>query len=115
MKPHVDKSRRASRAAFTLLELLAVLTLVGLLAAIALVNFRPVSAAAKKQACYVTKGEIELQAGLWHRNHGAWPQANLADIGADAAYFPEGLPVCPVDGTAYTIDSATHRVVGHTH
>ena len=115
MTPHADKLPRHCGRAFTLLELLAVLTLIGLLATIALVNFRPVSSATKKRACYVTKGEIELQVGLWHRNHGSWPQSNLANIGADPAYFPEGLPTCPVDGSAYTIDSTTHRVVGHTH
>jgi hypothetical protein len=91
------------------------MAVVGLLAALSLVNFRPLSQSATKRACYVTKGEVEIQVQLWHRNHGAWPATNLSDIGGDPAYFPEGLPTCPVDGSAYSIDSATHRVVGHTH
>ena len=44
---------------------------------------------------------------LWKRNNSSYPAANLSDIGADTAYFPSGLPVCPVDGTAYTIDTTT--------
>lgn len=113
-KPHVRRGERL-RTGLSLLELLAVLTIVGLLAAVALVNFSPTAESVRESACYVTKGEVELQVQLWHRDKGAWPQANLSDIGADPAYFPEGLPVCPLDGSAYTIDPNTHHVVGHTH
>ena len=52
---------------------------------------------------------------LWKRNNGSYPAANLSDIGADTTYFPSGLPVCPVDGTAYTINTTTGLVIGHTH
>ena len=69
----------------------------------------------KKSACYANKGDIELQVKLWRRNNGSYPAANLSDIGADTAYFPSGLPACPVDGTAYTIDTTTGLVTGHTH
>jgi hypothetical protein len=51
---------------------------------------------------------------LWRHNTGAWPAANLSDIGANVTYFPNSVPACPFDGTAYTID-ATGRVVGHSH
>lgn len=108
---HVQNKQRA----FSLLEMLAVVAILGLLAAVVLANFSSTSNTAKKRACYVTKGEIELQVRLWYRDKGSWPQNNLSNIGADTGYFPEGLPTCPVDGTAYTIDGTTHRVVGHTH
>lgn len=104
-----------ARGGFSLLELLAVVAVLGLLAAIALVNFRPVSDTAKKRACYVTKEEVNLQVRLWYRDKSVWPATNLSDISANTAFFPTGLPTCPVDGTAYTIDSTTHQVVGHTH
>ncbi len=103
------------RTGFSLLELLAVVTILGLLAAIALVNFRPTSDTTKKRACYVTKGEVNLQVRLWYRDKSAWPANNLSDISANTTFFPTGLPTCPVDGSAYTIDSTTHEVVGHTH
>jgi hypothetical protein len=51
---------------------------------------------------------------LWRRANGTWPAADLSAIGADANYFPEGLPTCPVDGAVYTIDT-NGAVVGHTH
>jgi hypothetical protein len=94
---------------------LAVAVLIGILAAVILTRVTANSAASRKNTCYVNKGEIEVQVQLWYRNKNAWPAANLSDIGADTAYFPSGLPTCPVDGSAYTIDSTTHKVSGHTH
>lgn len=99
----------------SLLELLAVVLIVGALSAIAVVRFSSADATGKKNACYVNSRDIETQAQVWYRNHGTWPVTTLKDLGADAAYFPQGLPRCPVDGSRYTIDATTHRVVGHTH
>ena len=28
-------------------------------------------------------------------------------------YYPDVIPVCPVDGSSYTIDPTTHRVSGY--
>lgn len=103
------------RGGFNLLELLAVVAIVGVVAAVAIARLAGNSATAKKNACYVIKRNVEVQTQLWYRTKAAWPAANLADIGADLAFFPEGLPTCPVDGSSYTLDAATHRVVGHTH
>ena len=69
----------------------------------------------KRNACYVTKRNIEVQAELWYRNKAAWPATDLGDIAADGAYLPEGQPACPVDASGYTLDAATGRVVGHEH
>lgn len=111
-----SEARRAGHsAAYSLLELLAVVTIVGIVAALAIARLSGNSLVGKKNACYVTKGSIELQVQLWHRHKGGWPATNLSDIGADQAYFPEGLPACPVDGSSYAIDGATHRVTGHAH
>ena len=111
-----DRNRgRAARRGFNLLEILAVVAIVGVVAAIAIGRLAGNSATAKKNACYVIKRNVEVQVQLWYRTKAAWPAANLADIGADVVFFPEGLPTCPVDGSSYTIDAAAHQVVGHTH
>jgi type II secretory pathway pseudopilin PulG len=104
-----------SHRGISLAELLAVAVLIGILAAVILSRVTANSAESRKKTCYINKGEIEVQVQLWYRNKNAWPAVNLSDIGADAAYFPSGLPTCPVDGSAYTIDPTTHRVSGHTH
>ena len=66
-------------------------------------------------ACYANQGDIELQVKLWKRMNGTYPAANLSDIGANTSYFPSPVPVCPVDGTSYTINTTTGLVIGHTH
>jgi type II secretory pathway pseudopilin PulG len=94
--------------------MLAVVVILGIFSAILLPRLMT-GTTARKTACYTLKRNIEVQAQLWRRNHGAWPAVNLSDMAADAAYLPEGLPTCPVDGSAYTFDQATRQVVGHTH
>ena len=105
----------ATRCGFSLLEVLAVVTIIGIVAVVVFGRISGAGLNAKKNACYVHKGDIEVQAQRWHRTKNSWPASNLADIGADEDYFPDGLPTCPVDGTSYTLDETTHHVVGHDH
>ena len=100
---------------FSLLEMLAVITILGILAALIIPRMGNDAKAAKSQGCNVNRGNIETQVQLWFRNKSAWPQTNLSDIGANTAYFPDGLPRCPVDGSAYQLNSATNQVTGHNH
>jgi prepilin-type N-terminal cleavage/methylation domain-containing protein len=103
------------RSAFSLWELMAVVTILGVLAAVIVPRVLGHQDDAKQAACFVNQGDIEMQVKLWRRNNGSYPAANLSDIGVNTTYFPEGLPVCPVDGTAYTIDTTSGLVAGHTH
>ena len=107
--------KKIQRLAFSLLELAAVTVILGILATIILVRVSEPSDTAKISANNVYKGDIEIQVELWLHNTGSMPASNLATIGADINYFPAGLPTCPVDGGAYTIDPATGLVVGHNH
>lgn len=104
-----------SHIAFSLVELLGVLAIVGLIAAIILPRLGDRNERSQIAACAAHKGNIEIQAELWLHETGAWPAGDLSDIGADLDYFPQGLPACPLDGSSYTIDPATGRVPGHTH
>jgi general secretion pathway protein G len=99
---------------FTLLELMAALAIIAVLAMLGWSRMTGGQSDSKSAACQAHKGNIEIQAELWQHNMGAWPATNLSNIGGNVNYFPEGLPTCPVDGTAYTIDSSG-RVVGHSH
>jgi prepilin-type N-terminal cleavage/methylation domain-containing protein len=103
------------RRAFSLTELMAAVVILGILAAVIVPRVTGHQTSAKKAACYANQGDIETQVKLWRRNVGTYPVANLSTIGADVAYFPSGLPVCPVDGSAYTINTTTGLVIGHTH
>lgn len=100
---------------FSLLELIVVVAILGLVATIIIPRIVGSDDATKIAACHVFKGDIEIQAEVWNHNNHSWPLGNLADIGADIDYFPEGLPTCPVDGTPYLIDATTGLVIGHNH
>lgn len=104
-----------SRHGFSLLEVLAVVTLMGIVAAVVVPRLSSHSKEARINACHVYRGNIEVQAELWMRNRDTWPAGNLKDIGSTSRYFPDGLPKCPVDETPYSIDSNSGRVVGHKH
>jgi prepilin-type N-terminal cleavage/methylation domain-containing protein len=108
-------TRRSFTAAFSLTELMAVVAILGVLAILIVPRVSSQQDNSKRSACYANQGDIELQVKLWKRNNGTYPASNLSDIGVNTTYFPSGLPVCPVDGTAYTISTTTGLVIGHTH
>ncbi len=107
--------RRTRRKGFTLLEMLIVIVILGILAAIIIPRFTVSAAEAKKNACAQNIANINTQVERWYFEKGTWPANDLSDIGADPDFFPEGLPTCPVDGSAYNLDASTHRVKGHNH
>jgi len=109
------KVERGFHSGLSLVELTAVVAILGALAMLIVPRISGHQSSAKKAACYATQGDIELQVRLWRRNNGTYPTANLSNIGADVNYFPSGVSNCPVDGTTYTIDTTTGLVTGHTH
>ena len=110
-----DSRQKIAATAFSLTELMAVMVILGVLAALIVPRVSNHQDTSKRAACYANQGDIELQVKLWKRVNGTYPAANLSDIGANTTYFPSSVPVCPVDGTAYTINTTTGLVIGHTH
>jgi prepilin-type N-terminal cleavage/methylation domain-containing protein len=115
MRTKLNLIGRGKASAFSLTELIAAVAILGVLAMLIVPRVIGHQSTSNKSACYANQGDIELQVKLWKRANGTMPAANLSDIGASATYFPGGLPVCPVDGTAYTINTTTGLVNGHTH
>jgi prepilin-type N-terminal cleavage/methylation domain-containing protein len=108
-------TRRATvRTAFSLMELLAVVTILGIIAALVLPRVISGSDVAKVKSCLHNRTEINIAVERYYIHTGAWPASDLSDIAADPQYFPEGLPTCPVTGASYRIDGTTRRVVGHS-
>jgi prepilin-type N-terminal cleavage/methylation domain-containing protein len=112
----IENRKRVERNnGFSLLEILAVVVLMGIVAMIAIPRFGKTSDSAKVTTCHINTGNIEVQASLWFRNKGTWPAGDLSDIFANPNYFPDGRTVCPLDGTSYSFDSTAEAVVGHSH
>lgn len=105
----------SKRHAFSLMEIMVAVSIVGLMAAMASQQYFGSMDNAREHTCELTKAEIEVQAQRFHRHFGRWPQPNLGDIRRMRDYFPDGLNVCPVDGSPYQLNPATHEVIGHIH
>lgn len=105
------KSRNQSKTSgFSLLELLAVVTILGIIAAIIIPRVSISSDTAKERVSEHHKATINAAVERYYVDNSTWPAADLSDIGADPNYFPDGLPTNPVDGSAYSLNTTTHRV-----
>jgi prepilin-type N-terminal cleavage/methylation domain-containing protein len=107
------KRRYINRTAFSLMELLAVVTILGIIAAMLVPRVQVSTDKTKHATCHHTRAEINITVERYYLHTGTWPANDLSDIGADPNYFPDGLPTCPSTGAAYRLDPVTHRVVGH--
>lgn len=112
-----DTQRRPAhrRHAFSLLELLAVVTILGIIAAIIVPRVTTSAAFAKEKTCRHNCAHIASAVERYRESTGVWPSADLNEVDGALDYFPDGLPTCPVSGAAYTLDTAgdLYRVNGH--
>jgi len=107
------KNTTGKRDAFSLLELLAVVAIIGTLAALIIPRLSGNSSNAKIKTCFHNRTTINSTVERYYLDQGVWPADNLSDIGADINYFPQGISTCPFSGSAYRIDQTTRRVIGH--
>ena len=106
------------RSAFTLVEVMIVVAIIGLLAAIAIPNFIKAREASQKNACIANLKAIEGAKGTWALEN---KKVNTDTPGDSdlfgATLFIREKPACPAAGT-YTIgavsDKATCTISGHT-
>ena len=103
---------KTRRNAFSLLELMAVVVILGIIALVVIPRINFSSTTAKENACFQNKAEINTAVEKYYWDNGSLP-ANI-DALDTADYFPDGLPQCPVAEAAYTLDGSTKRVSGHT-
>lgn len=100
------------RSGFSLLELLAVVVILGIVALVIVPRINFSSTTAKENACFQNKAEINATVERYYFEVGKIPSA-LGDINT-TTYFPDGIPNCPVSDNAYTLSGTTGRVSGHT-
>ncbi len=103
--------RKSRRSAFSLLELLAVVVILGIIAMVVIPRINFSAATARENSCFQNKAEINGAVERYFFDNGVLPTLVQLD---DPTYFPDGLPVCPETNAAYTLDGVTGRVTGHT-
>lgn len=104
------------RRGFTLIEMLIVIAIIGILAAIAVPSFSKVTQAAKKKACEANVQTLERLIDLYRVDNGKDPDS----VEQLAGYLETGeLPKCPVTGdegaTAYVFDEDDEGNVTGVH
>jgi prepilin-type N-terminal cleavage/methylation domain-containing protein len=92
-----------NKKGFTLVEIMIVVAIIGLLAAIAIPSFIKARETARTSACANNMRQIDSAKQLWalENNMPATAAPSTAEVGA---YIKGGMPSCPSNGS-YSIDN----------
>lgn len=101
------------RSGFSLLELMAVVTILGIMAAVVLPRISGHAVMAKSKVCSQYVSDINTAIEKYYTDNGTFPSA-LTDL-QDDKYYPETIPNCPVTNQPYAVDSTKHVVLYHNH
>ena len=93
---------------YTIMELLVVIVIIGVLAAIGVPAYNNMTTRARKTACDANKRTIATAVGMYYADYEKYPDngadpSTLADAGGNRYIENVATLVCPTDKSAYTI------------
>jgi len=115
-------SRRRRLSGFSLLELLAVVTILGIIAVVVIPRISVSAGTAKQNTAAQSQAEINSALERHYFDHGSFPGTLTAMFTATAPngelYFPDGIPNNPYLTTTpaasdWTYNVTTHRCTGY--
>lgn len=111
--PECLSQLRHRRRAFSLLELLAVTTIIGIVASIVLPRIGQSASNSKGKACLDYKSQLNVAGEKFFLANGKTPKV-ISQL-EDDDYYGSNVPACPVYGSVYRLNPITGRVIGHQH
>lgn len=104
-----DNMKIKARAAFTMIEIMVVVAIIGVIAAIAIPSFKSAITKSQKQACAINRKNIDGAKAAWAVEHRMPPDT----VPTDADLFGEGIyidhkPDCPAGG-AYALNAVREK------
>jgi len=106
-------NRRSS--GFTLIELVVVIVILGILAAVAIPKYMDIDTSAKEKVCETNRGTIASVCSIYYASTAmSGTPAYPSTYNDTSLYANSEVPSCPSGGT-YTYDSTKGKVTCNTH
>jgi general secretion pathway protein G len=109
IQTHSTTMKTKSRAAFTMIEIMVVVAIIGLLAAIAIPSFKGAIGRSQQRACAINRKNVDGAKAAWAVENRLPPESvpTDADLFGDGSYI-DHKPDCPAGGS-YALNAVREK------